>query len=142
VVRHGNQKRPSSILILHSRISGNLLSSLFIYLTLGAQTILLYTKRMLPEYISTILLWPFALKCTDDWMNNLVHRADGQTPYQALTGLDPISLMFQTSTPLVVLAMSWISAFNLAIQWFQNRSHKHKWACTLDVHPHMLQTLL
>jgi hypothetical protein len=30
-----------------------------------------------------------------------------------------LSLMFQTSTPLVVLAMSWITAFNLAIQWFQ-----------------------
>ena len=25
-------------------------------------------------------------------MNNLVHRADGRTPYQALTGLDPIKL--------------------------------------------------
>jgi hypothetical protein len=60
-------------------------------LTFGAQTILLHTKQMLPEYISTIL-WPFALKCTEDWMNNLVHRADGRTPYQALTGLDPIKL--------------------------------------------------
>jgi hypothetical protein len=31
----------------------------------------------------------------------------------------PLSLMFQTSTNVVVLAMSWITAFNLAIQWFQ-----------------------
>ncbi len=30
-------------------------------LTLGARTILLHAKQMLPEYISTIL-WPFALK--------------------------------------------------------------------------------
>ncbi len=46
---------------------------------------------MLPAYISTIL-WPFALKCTEDRMNNLVHCADGRTPHQALTGLDPIKL--------------------------------------------------
>jgi hypothetical protein len=44
---------------------------------------------MLPEYISTIL-WSFALKCTEDQMNNLVHCADGWTPYQELKGLDPI----------------------------------------------------
>jgi hypothetical protein len=41
--------------------------------------------------ISTIL-WPFALKRSEDWMNNLVQCADGWTPYQALTGLDPIKL--------------------------------------------------
>jgi hypothetical protein len=58
-------------------------------LTLGARKILFHAKQMLPEYISTIL-WPFSLKCTEDWMNNLVHRADGRTPYQALTDLDPI----------------------------------------------------
>ncbi len=40
--------------------------------TLGAQTLLLHAKRMLPEYISTIL-WPFALKCAEDRLNNLVH---------------------------------------------------------------------
>ncbi len=42
---------------------------------------------MLPEYISTIL-WPFALKCCEDQLNNLTHRADGQTPYQMLAGLE------------------------------------------------------
>jgi hypothetical protein len=45
-------------------------------LTLGARTLLLHAKRKLPEYISTIL-WPFALKCTEDRLNNLVHQADG-----------------------------------------------------------------
>ncbi len=40
-------------------------------LTLGACTLLLHAKRMLPEYISTIL-WPFALKCAKDRLNNLV----------------------------------------------------------------------
>jgi len=34
-------------------------------LTLCARTMLLHAKRMLPEYISTIL-WPFALKCAED----------------------------------------------------------------------------
>ncbi len=41
-------------------------------LTLGARTLLLHAKRMLPEYISTIL-WPFALKCAKDRLNNVVH---------------------------------------------------------------------
>jgi len=45
-------------------------------LTLGGRTLLLHAKRMLPEYISTIL-WPFAMKCHEDRMNNLIHRADG-----------------------------------------------------------------
>ncbi len=34
-------------------------------LTLCAQTMLLHAKRILPEYISTIL-WPFALNCAED----------------------------------------------------------------------------
>ncbi len=42
---------------------------------------------MLPEYISTIL-WPFALKCCEDQLNNLVHCADDQTPYKTLAGLE------------------------------------------------------
>jgi hypothetical protein len=45
-------------------------------LTLGAQTLLLHAKQMLPEYISTIIC-PFALKCCKDWLNNLTHSADG-----------------------------------------------------------------
>jgi hypothetical protein len=42
---------------------------------------------MLPEYISMIL-WPFALKCCKDWLNNPTHHADGQTPYQTIAGLE------------------------------------------------------
>ncbi len=38
---------------------------------------LLHAKRMLPEYISTIL-WPFALKCAEDRMNNLVAAAQSR----------------------------------------------------------------
>ena len=55
--------------------------------TLGGRTLLLRAKRILPEYITTIL-WPFAMKCHKDWMNNLVHWADGRNPYQTLLDLD------------------------------------------------------
>jgi len=56
-------------------------------ITLGGRTLLLHAKRMFPEYISTIL-WPFAVKCYEDRLNNLVHRADGRTPYETLASLD------------------------------------------------------
>jgi hypothetical protein len=55
--------------------------------TLVACILLLHAKRMLPEYIS-INMWPFALKCAKDRLNNLVHRANGQTHYQTIAGLD------------------------------------------------------
>ncbi len=42
---------------------------------------------MLPEYITTILL-PFALRRYEDQMNNLMHRSDGQTPFQTFASLD------------------------------------------------------
>jgi hypothetical protein len=42
---------------------------------------------MFPEYISTIL-WPFAVQCYKDRLNNLVHPADGCTPYKTLASLD------------------------------------------------------
>jgi len=45
-------------------------------ITLGSRTLLRHAKNMFPEYISTIL-WPFAVKCYEDRLNNLVHRADG-----------------------------------------------------------------
>jgi hypothetical protein len=44
-------------------------------ITLGGQTLLLHAKHMFPNYISTIL-WPFAVKCYKDRLNNLVHCAD------------------------------------------------------------------
>ncbi len=54
---------------------------------MGAWTLLLHAKKMLPEYILTIL-WPFALKCAEDRLNNLVHQADGRTPYQTIASLE------------------------------------------------------
>ncbi len=50
-------------------------------ITLGGRTLLLHAKHMFPEYISTIL-WPFAVKCYEDRLNNLVHHADGRAPYE------------------------------------------------------------
>jgi hypothetical protein len=62
-------------------------------ITLVGRTLLLHAKRMLPEYISTIL-WPFAIKCYEDQMNNSTFGADGRTPFETLAGLDstPINL--------------------------------------------------
>jgi hypothetical protein len=40
-------------------------------LTLGACTLFLHAKQMLPEYI-LMILWPFALQCAKDRLNNLV----------------------------------------------------------------------
>ncbi len=60
-------------------------------LTLGARTLLLRAKRMLPGYISTIL-WPFALKCAKDRLNNLVYCSDGRMPYQTNASLDALNI--------------------------------------------------
>ena len=60
-------------------------------LTLGGRTLLLHAKRMFPEYIST-MLWPFAIKCFEDRMNNLTCNDKGRTPYQTLAGLESTSL--------------------------------------------------
>jgi hypothetical protein len=46
---------------------------------------------MFPEYISTIL-WPFTLKCYKDRLNNLVHQADGCTPFETLASLDSVPI--------------------------------------------------
>jgi hypothetical protein len=60
-------------------------------LTLGGRTLLLHTKRMLTEYIST-MLWLFAIKCFEDRMNNLTCNKSGRTPYQILAGLEDTQL--------------------------------------------------
>jgi hypothetical protein len=56
--------------------------------------LLLHAKQML----STIL-WPFALKCYEDRIKNLVHQADGYTPFEALAGLDPTSINASNFSP-------------------------------------------
>jgi hypothetical protein len=47
-------------------------------LTLTARTLLLHAMRYWPEYISQIL-WPFAIKCAEDRINNLQVDIDGKT---------------------------------------------------------------
>jgi hypothetical protein len=71
---------------------------------LSAQTLLLHAKRMLPEYISTIL-WPFALKCCEDCFTNLVDHADDQMPYETLAGLESLKIIMSNPTLLDVHAM-------------------------------------
>ncbi len=56
-------------------------------ITLGGQTSLFHAKHMFPEWISTIC-WLFAIKCYEDRLINLVHCADGRTPYKTLASLD------------------------------------------------------
>ncbi len=80
-------------------------------ITLGRRTLLLHAKRMLPEYISTIL-WPFGIKCYEDQMKNLTFQADGHTPFETLAGLNSTPVNHLTFTPLAVHAMSWIIIFN------------------------------
>ena len=89
-------------------------------LTLGAWTLLLHAKRMLPEYISTIL-WPFALKCAEDRLNHLVHRSDGRTPYETLAGIDSSSIKvsnFHTfGSPCYVLDQRLQSGSSMIPKW-------------------------
>jgi len=89
-------------------------------LTLGARTLLLHAKRMLPEYISTIL-WPFALKCAEDRLNHLVHRSDGRTPYETIAGIDSSSINvsnFHTfGSPCYVLDQRLQSGSSMIPKW-------------------------
>ncbi len=89
-------------------------------LTLGARTLLLHAKQMLPEYISTIL-WPFALKCAEDRLNHLVHRLDGRTPYETLANIDSSSIKvsnFHTfGSPCYVLDQRLQSGSSMIPKW-------------------------
>ena len=86
-------------------------------LTLGSQTLRLHAKQMLPEYISTIL-WPFALKCCKDCLNNLVHPADDRTPYEMLADLESSTIIMSNlhtfGCPCYVLD-HWLQSGNGAV---------------------------
>ena len=75
---------------------------------------------MLPEYISTIL-WPFALKCAEDRLNNLVHWADGRTPYEAIASLDPskikVSNFHTFGSPCYILDQRLQSGASMIPKW-------------------------
>jgi hypothetical protein len=106
-------------------------------LTLGAQTLLIHAKRMLPKYIPTIL-WLFALKHHEDRMNNLVHCTDGQTPYQALLGLDaaPIDIKnFHTCGCPCYILDHCLQSGNLMIpKWEVSTNGFVHWSITLTCH--------
>ena len=80
-------------------------------LTLGARTLLLHTKRMLPEYISTIL-WPFALKCAGDRLTILFIGLMVGLLMRRLQVLIPLGSKSPTFTHLEVLATYLISGSN------------------------------
>ena len=48
-------------------------------ITLSARTILLHAQHYWPEYITT-MLWPLAVKCVEDRINNLTINISGTTP--------------------------------------------------------------
>jgi hypothetical protein len=98
----------------------------------NAQTLLLHAKRMLPEYISMIL-WPFALKYAEDGLNNLVHQADGCTPYQTIAS-------FETSKIKLSDFMHLMLVFSLDLRQFLNGNLGFGWAYMLANHQPMLLT--
>ncbi len=103
-------------------------------ITLGGQTLLLHAKRMFPEYISTIL-WPFAVKCYEDRLNNLVHHAEGRTPYETLASLDAAPC--PTFILLVVHVTFWIIGCSQALERFPNGNLARGWVSMLGDCPLM-----
>ncbi len=106
-------------------------------LTLGAQTLLLHAKRMLPEYILTIL-WPFALKYAEDRLNNLVHQADVCMPYQTLLALRLQRLNCLIFTRLAHHVMYLTLVFSLDLRQFLNGNLGLEWAYIMADHCPML----
>ncbi len=71
---------------------------------------------MLPEYISTIH-WPFALKCAKDRLNNLVHQADGQIPYETIANLDSSKIKVSNFHTFDVLDQHLQSGASMIPKW-------------------------
>jgi hypothetical protein len=115
-------------------------------LTLGARTLLLHAKLVLPEYISTIL-WPFAWKCAEDRLNHLLHRSDGRTPYETIAGIDSSSINvsnFHTfGSPCYVLDQRLQSGSSMIPKWeprarmgiYVGRSPSHASNVALELNP-------
>ena len=89
-------------------------------LTLGARTLLLHAKRVLPEYIST-MLWPFAIKCYEDKMNHLSWRGDGRTPFETLASLEESNINLESfhtfGSPCYVLDGRLQSGLSMIPKW-------------------------
>jgi hypothetical protein len=101
-------------------------------LMLGGRTLLLHTKRIFLQF-----LWPFALKCCKNRLNNLFHRADDRTPYETLAGLESskiVMLNFHTfGCPCYVLDHRLQSGNGAVPKWMGALcSHGHLcWSLTL-----------
>ncbi len=114
--------------------------------TLGAWTLLLHAKRMVPEYISTIL-WPFGLKCAEDRLNNLVHQADGCMPYETIANLDSSKIktsnLHTFESPCYVLDQHLQSEASRILKWgsqacmgiYVGRSQSHTSNVALVLNP-------
>jgi hypothetical protein len=85
---------------------------------------------MFPEYTSTIL-WPFAVKCYKDRLNNLVHRADGRTPYETLASLDAAPQQRPIFILLVAHVTFWIIGCSQALERFPNGNLTRGWVSML-----------
>ncbi|MEY3108605.1 MAG: hypothetical protein RL730_956, partial [Actinomycetota bacterium] len=67
-------------------------------ITLGARTLLLHAIRFWPEYITT-MLWSFAVKCTEDRLNNLTINQQGSTPEMSFSGVQAIHVQANNYHP-------------------------------------------
>jgi hypothetical protein len=89
----------------------------------------------------------FALKCAEDRLNNLVHHADGQTPYETIASLDPskikISNFHTFGSPCYVLDQRLQSGASMIPKWepqarmgiYVGRSPLHASNVTLVLNP-------
>ena len=67
-------------------------------ITLGSRTLLLHAIRYWPEYMTT-MLWPFAVKCTEDRLNNLTINKQGNTPEMSFSGTQAVHVQAQNYHP-------------------------------------------
>ncbi len=74
-------------------------------ITLGARTLLLHAIRFWPEYITT-MLWPYAIKCTEDRLNNWTINQQGNTPEMSFSGVHAILCKLGITIHLAAHAMS------------------------------------
>jgi hypothetical protein len=84
-----------------------------------------------------MILWPFALKCCEVGLHNLIYQADDQTPYKMLASLESSKIIMLNFHTFGCHAMFWIIIFNQGMEHSQNGSLALKWASILADLPHM-----
>ncbi len=101
-------------------------------ITLGGWTLLLHAKRMFLKYISTFL-WPFAVKCYKDRLKNLIHCADGRTPYKTLASLNAAPINTSNFHTFCAHITFWIIGYNQVLERFPNGNPGRGWVFMLGV---------